>query len=57
MQPAAVYGAFLNVKINAAGIKDASFASAIVDEAKRILADSNQREAKILEIVEKIIDK
>lgn len=53
----AVYGAFLNVKINAAGIKDASFASAIVDEAKRILADSNQREAKILEIVEKIIDK
>ena len=53
----AVYGAFLNVKINAAGIKDAVFAANIVEEAKKILDLSNQKEQKILEIVEKIIDK
>ncbi len=53
----AVYGAYLNVKINAAGIKDAAFASNIVDEAKKILELSNKKEAEILELVEKIIDK
>jgi len=53
----AVYGAYLNVKINAAGIKDAAFASNIVDEAKKILELSNKKETEILEMVEKIIDK
>ena len=53
----AVYGAYLNVKINAAGIKDGEFAAKITDEAKSILEESNAREAKILKIVEKIINK
>lgn len=53
----AVYGAFLNVKINAAGIKDKDLAKEMVDAAKEILNASNEREKQILKIVEDIIDK
>ena len=53
----AVYGAFLNVKINAAGIKDRDLAKEMVDAAKDILDASNEREKQILKIVEEIIDK
>ena len=48
---AAVQGAFLNVKINAAGLKDREAADALVAEAKEIAAAADKEEARILEIV------
>ncbi len=48
---AAVQGAFLNVKINAAGLKDRAAAEALVAEAKEIAAAADREEARILEIV------
>ena len=48
---AAVQGAFLNVKINAAGLKDREAADALVAEAKDIAAAADKEEARILEIV------
>ena len=48
---AAVQGAFLNVKINAAGLKDRATAEALVAEAKEIAAAADREEARILEIV------
>lgn len=49
---AAIYGAYLNVKINAGGLKDKAKAEAMVTEAKEILARSNQEEADIIRITE-----
>jgi glutamate formiminotransferase/formiminotetrahydrofolate cyclodeaminase len=49
---AAVYGAYLNVKINASGLKDRVVADAMVAEAIAILAKSNAEEADILRITE-----
>jgi glutamate formiminotransferase/formiminotetrahydrofolate cyclodeaminase len=49
---AAVYGAYLNVKINAGGLKDKTIAEAMVQEAKELLAMSNQEEADILKMTE-----
>lgn len=48
---AAVQGAFLNVKINAADLKDRATAEALVAEAKEIAAAADREEARILEIV------
>ena len=48
---AAVQGAYLNVKINAAGLKDRAAAEALVAEAKEIAAAADREEARILEIV------
>lgn len=48
---AAVQGAFLNVKINAAGLKDRAKAEALVAEAAEIAAEADKREREILEIV------
>lgn len=48
---AAVLGACLNVKINAAGLKDRAVADALVAEAERIAADACNQETEILEIV------
>lgn len=48
---AAVAGAFLNVRINAAGLADKARAQALVDEAARIAADAAQRRIEILNIV------
>ena len=47
----AVLGAFLNVKINAAGLKDRVKAEVLVAEAAEIAAAAEEQEKKILEIV------
>ena len=54
---AAVLGAQLNVKINAAGLKDRAKAEAILAEAEEIAKKANERENAILDIVNKTIDK
>ncbi len=48
---AAVQGAFLNVKINAAGLKDRQKAEALVSEAQEIAAKADVKEREIIEIV------
>ena len=48
---AAVQGAFLNVKINAAGLKDRAKAEALVAEAQKIAEAADAEERRILEIV------
>ena len=48
----AVMGACLNVKINAAGLKDRATADALVKEAEEIQAAAQKVEAEILAIVE-----
>jgi glutamate formiminotransferase/formiminotetrahydrofolate cyclodeaminase len=44
----AIYGACLNVKINASGLKDKASAEALLNEAETLLQDSLQIEAEIL---------
>lgn len=51
----AVMGAFLNVKINAAGLDDKAFSSLVLSEGYRLEAATIQREAEILEIVNRKI--
>lgn len=53
----AVLGACLNVKINAAGLKDRALAESLVAEADAIAAEAVRLEAEILRIVEDIIKK
>ena len=53
----AVMGAYLNVKINAAGLKDRAFADNIVAEGAKIEAEAIAKEAEILVEVNKIINK
>ena len=53
----AVMGAYLNVKINAAGLKDRAFADKIVADGAKIEAAAIKKEAEILEVVNKIINK
>ena len=48
----AVLGACLNVKINAAGLKDRAMADALVKEAEEIQALAQKAEAEILAVVE-----
>jgi len=50
---AAIRGAWLNVRTNAAGIKDKATIAQIMSEGAKIEADAANREAEILEIVEK----
>ncbi len=47
-----VMGAFLNVKINAAGLDDKAFASDIVSKGEAIQKRANELEAEILRIVD-----
>jgi glutamate formiminotransferase/formiminotetrahydrofolate cyclodeaminase len=49
---AAVLGAGLNVKINAAGLKDRETADKLVAEANSLIAKANEEEAAIIKIVE-----
>ena len=51
----AVLGACLNVKINAAGLKDRERAGALVAEAESIAADAVRLETEVLAIVEEKI--
>ena len=48
----AVMGACLNVKINAAGLKDRAVADALVKEAEQIQALAQKAEAEVLAVVE-----
>lgn len=48
----AVLGAFLNVKINAAGLKDRAKAEALVAEATEIAAKAEEWEKKVIAIVD-----
>ena len=52
----AVMGAHLNVKINAASLKDEAFKAEILKEAAEIEAAALKEEAEILEIVNKVIN-
>ncbi|MDE5808046.1 MAG: cyclodeaminase/cyclohydrolase family protein, partial [Muribaculaceae bacterium] len=54
---AAVLGAWLNVRINAAGLKDREKASSILSCADEIARKAKEAEAHIMEIVNRIIDK
>ena len=51
----AVLGACLNVKINAAGLKDRATADALVAEAETLAAEAVRREVEVLRIVEQKI--
>ena len=51
----AVLGACLNVKINAAGLKDRTKADALVAEADALATEARREEAEILKIVEQKI--
>ena len=51
----AVFGARLNVRINAAGLKDRAKADALTAEADAIAAEAARLEAEVLEIVERKI--
>lgn len=48
----AVLGACLNVKINAAGLKDRAAADALVAEAKALAVEARRREEEVIAIVE-----
>ena len=49
---AAVHGAGLNVRINAAGLEDKDRAKALIDEALALAAKADEQEKEILKIVE-----
>ena len=52
----AVLGAELNVRINAAGLRDRSRAAALVAQAREIAAKAVRDEAEVLAIVNKVIE-
>jgi glutamate formiminotransferase/formiminotetrahydrofolate cyclodeaminase len=52
----AVLGAFLNVKINAAGLKDRAAAEALIAQASEIASKAQEREKEIFEVVVKKIE-
>lgn len=52
----AILGAQLNVKINAAGIKDRQVAQTLIDDAEEIAAYASSREQGILNIVNSVIE-
>lgn len=54
---AAVLGAYLNVKINAAGLKDHTTADALLSEASAIAESAEEREREIIAIVNNVIDR
>lgn len=53
----AVMGAWLNVRINAAGLKDREMARKLVEESNALVKEANGHEAEILRIVNAVIDK
>ncbi|HPS72329.1 MAG TPA: cyclodeaminase/cyclohydrolase family protein, partial [Bacteroidales bacterium] len=52
---AAVTGAYLNIKINASGLNDKTFATEIVAKAAEYVAKAKEREIQLLQRVEEII--
>ena len=53
---AAVLGAGLNVKINAASLKDRETADKMIAEAEQLIAEAQKKEAEIIGIVERKIN-
>jgi glutamate formiminotransferase/formiminotetrahydrofolate cyclodeaminase len=53
---AAVQGAYMNVLVNAKGLKDVSFAQQVIEEAKNILAKTNLKADELVKKVEKVIE-
>jgi len=53
---AAVYGAYLNVKINASGLADKGIANDYIEKAKLMLAKAFEQEKTILAKVEEVIN-
>jgi glutamate formiminotransferase/formiminotetrahydrofolate cyclodeaminase len=51
----AVLGAWLNVKINASGLKDADYVKKVIEEGEKIVQEAVKREQEILEIVNRKI--
>ncbi len=51
----AVLGAFLNVKINAAGLKDKAYAGKVISEGQEIMEKATTLEKEILEMVDRKI--
>jgi len=51
----AVEGAFLNVKINAAGIKDGAFTSSLLKKAEQVMNQTRECRNAIMEVVEQKI--
>ncbi len=51
----AVIGAWLNVKINASGLKDAEYVKKVMEEGEKIVQEAVKREQEILEIVNRKI--
>ncbi len=56
MARAAVFGAGMNVKINAAGLKDRVMANELIAEANEIICQAGQLEKEIVEIVNRKIE-
>lgn len=52
----AVLGAYLNVKINAGGIRDKAFVAEIMSAADDLLASTRIRETEVLQIVERVME-
>jgi glutamate formiminotransferase / formiminotetrahydrofolate cyclodeaminase len=52
---AAVHGAFLNVKINASGLKDAAFVEDVLQKGEAMINKANEREKAIMDIVNQVI--
>ncbi len=48
----AIYGAYLNVRINCSGFKDEAFVKKSLEEAEKLLSSSKQHRSEILAIVE-----
>ena len=48
----AVYGAYLNVRINAGGLADKAFAEDILSKASKLLQETLEKETEILKLVE-----
>ena len=46
-----MYGAYLNVKINASGIKDKAFVEAYMSKADALLEKTLKKEAELLALV------
>ena len=46
-----VIGAFLNVKINASGLKDKELAADIISRAEKMVDEANALEAEVIAIV------
>ena len=54
---AAIMGAYLNVRINASGLKDRIFANDILEKAGRMAEQANQLEQEVLEEIRRKVDK